>query len=131
MDDQAVHNSVQTIPLVDDAGVVTNERASRPVISRKRRASQSLYSTEIETPRPESVGPIKVIGELEAYLNEPGVPMEVPVNPIDPESELHATKPLEHGRMIAFDARHTQGRPVFQHWGGLFRLARGNTIFSI
>jgi hypothetical protein len=49
----------------------------------------------IETPRPESVGPIKVIDELEAYLNEPGVPMEVPVNPIDPESELHATKPLE------------------------------------
>ena len=49
MDDQAVHNSVQTIPLVDDAGVVTNERASRPaVISRKRRASQSLYSTVIE-----------------------------------------------------------------------------------
>ena len=91
MDDQAVHNSVQTIPLVDDAGVVTNERASRPVISRKRRASQSLYSTVIETPRPESVGPIKVIDELEAYLNEP----EVPVNPIDPESELQATKPLE------------------------------------
>ena len=29
MDDQAVHNSVQTIPLVDDAGVVTNERAEK------------------------------------------------------------------------------------------------------
>jgi hypothetical protein len=67
MDDQAVHNSVQTIPL-GDAGDVANERASRPVISRRRRASQSLYSTVIETRRPGSVGPIKVIDELEAYL---------------------------------------------------------------
>ena len=49
----------------------------------------------IESPRPGSVGPIKVIDELEAYFNEPGVPMEFPVNPIYAESELHPTKPLK------------------------------------
>ncbi|KAK4027992.1 hypothetical protein OUZ56_017155 [Daphnia magna] len=95
MDDQAVHNLVQPVPSANDAADVANERASRPSITRKRRASQSLYSSVIETPRPGSFGPIKVIDELDAYLNEPGVPMEVTVDPVDPDSELRPTNPLE------------------------------------
>lgn len=95
MDDQAVHNLGQPVPSANDIADVVNERASRPSITRKRRASQSVYSSVIETPRPGSVGPIKFIDELEVYLNEPGVPMEVPVDPADPDSELRPTKPLE------------------------------------
>ena len=59
--------------------------------------SQSLYSTVIEVQRPRSVsGPAKVLEEFDTYLKEPIVDMEVLVNPMDPNSDLCATKPLEY-----------------------------------
>lgn len=75
---------------------VSQERTGRPLTAQKRRYSQSLYSSVIEMPRPNSVGPAKVLEELEAYLAEPNVPMEVLKNKEDPESELITTKPLEY-----------------------------------
>lgn len=69
---------------------------AQPTAGRKRRSSQSIYSDVINAPsQPTLVGPNKLIEEFRAYLNEPNVPMEVPINPLDPESDTRPTKPLE------------------------------------
>ncbi|KZR97174.1 Uncharacterized protein APZ42_008104, partial [Daphnia magna] len=89
--------NTQTQVQTDDACVSPpNNLAGPPSSSRKRRLSQSLYSPVIEVPRPRSViGPAKALEEFDAYLKEDIIDMEVPLDPMDPNSELCATKPLE------------------------------------
>ncbi len=64
--------------------------------SRKRKNSESLlYSSVLEEPRSQSVGPETILDEFETYINEPNVPMEQPTNPLDPESKMEKTRPLQ------------------------------------
>ncbi|XP_045032028.1 uncharacterized protein LOC116933634 isoform X4 [Daphnia magna] len=87
----------QTQVQTDDACVSPpNNLAGPPSSTRKRRLSQSLYSPVIEVPRPRSViGPAKALEEFDVYLKEDIIDMEVPLDPMDPNSELCVTKPLE------------------------------------
>jgi hypothetical protein len=71
--------------------------SAKPSSNRKRRLSQSLYSTVIEVQRPRSVsGPAKLLEEFDIYLKEPIVDMEFLVNPMNPNSDFFTTKPLEY-----------------------------------
>nr|CAH0098541.1 unnamed protein product [Daphnia galeata] len=64
--------------------------SAKPSSNRKRRLI-------IELQRPRSVsGPAKLLEEFDIYLKEPIVDMEVLVNPMNPNSDLCATKPLEY-----------------------------------
>lgn len=57
--------------------------------------SQSLYSVVLDPPWPSSIGPAKVLGDLNVYLKEPVVDMEVPKDALRPEGEMVTTKPLQ------------------------------------
>ncbi|XP_032796452.1 uncharacterized protein LOC116932726 isoform X1 [Daphnia magna] len=89
--------SVSTPNQQDEARDEVQQDAVKPSSTRKRRLSQSLYSTVIEPPKSRSLsGPAKVLEEFGIYLKEPIVAMEVLVNPVDPDSDLCVTKPLEY-----------------------------------
>ncbi|EFX78894.1 hypothetical protein DAPPUDRAFT_320093 [Daphnia pulex] len=54
-----------------------------------------LYSSVLEEPRSQSVGLNKILDEFETYINEPNVPLEQPTKPLDSESKMEKTKPLQ------------------------------------
>jgi hypothetical protein len=62
----------------------------------KEKNSESLlYSSVLEEPRSQSVGLDKILDEFETSINEPNVPLEQPTKPLDPESKMEKTKPLQ------------------------------------
>nr|CAH0106937.1 unnamed protein product [Daphnia galeata] len=98
LNEKAVLNAVSSeIEIRCDLLRSITQDAVKPSSTRKRRLSQGLYSTVIELPKSRSLsGRAKVLEEFEIYLKEPIIPMEVLVNPMDPDSDLCVTKPLEY-----------------------------------
>ncbi|KAK4003716.1 hypothetical protein OUZ56_005471 [Daphnia magna] len=60
---------------------------------RKRRDSRSLYLAVLEPHRPISIGPVKIMDEVDVYLNEPAVEVEELENPVDPVSTVKPLRP--------------------------------------
>lgn len=47
----------------------------------------------LEPHRPISIGPVKIMDEVDVYLNEPAVEVEELENPVDPVSTVKPLRP--------------------------------------
>lgn len=90
-------NDVETIGRDATVTPELSVRTDNPRTGRKRRKSDSLYSSVLDSSRESrasSVGPEKITEELETYLGEPVSPFEEHENLVDDNSEMRPVRPL-------------------------------------